>query len=947
MKVKGQSLALLLVRVVVSVNTISIPQAFTVVAFQPQPSRIISSSLPRHSTSSTSSISYHKHPRVSVSNTRLEAFPDPSILSNLLVPSISLPSLPNVANVANVATSINTFDLTTTLDSLTPEAIITTISKQVQEVSIPSLIQQYSKPLTAAFTTVSFLYILSKPNPNFRSGNDPYSRGKYDPIQARAYYSKRPLLVIRRLAQLFRLSNSFLFSLLFDKYILRDTERNIEQRATDLLELIQEIGPTAIKIGQALSARQDLIPEPYAVALAQLQDNVPPFPSEQARELLQQELGPKYNLLSNIDLTAPVASASIGQVYRGYANVLTDGVTQEVEVAVKVQRPDVLAEIALDLFIVREFSPIYAKIVGSSSDLQSLANEWGRGFIAELTYIDERKNTIKFNQEMQKMNLNAVVAPTVVDSLCTDRILTTEWVDGTRLDKSTEEDVARLCGVALNAYLVMLLETGVLHTDPHPGNLLRTKDGKLCILDFGMTLETPKDLQYSLLEFLAHLTAEDYEQVPKDLVNLDFLKAEKLDFVEKAGLLEPLYYFLKQANQGGGGSKVRERIIAEYREKYPGADDDELRKYIRKEINDQSEKMAEKASAVTGVTTTVEDLQRENKDSFAIPDWFLYTSRAFLILEGISLKVDPDYSLVQSCFPYVAKRLLADDSPRSEAALRALIYGDSDAEEINAEKITDLADGFQTYSTTTKIFSEKVQSASSKSDGSNIEATISLAKDSADILLAPDGNLIQKILVEESATALNAQIKDSLREVLLTNPERIRNSLPLGLGNLLPKGPVEQVGSFLRKSHKEEKVQELVEKLGSFAPELPMLSNDNNNGPPSPIELANAIRAISSDNESSASLIEGMSAEETTLLLDALRENVPKYGSRAVDLGGKVASTVLGKISDDIETVLTSTEESSDVAEQLVRNSAKGISAAAKGSSDFLNEQRATTSSSN
>lgn len=99
------------------------------------------------------------------------------------------------------------------------------------------------------------------------------------------------------------------------------------------------------------------------------------------------------------------------------------------------------------------------------------------------------------------------------------------------------------------------------HIDPHPGNLLRTKDGKLCILDFGMTLETPPDLQYSLLEFIAHLTAEDYERVPYDFVKLDFLKEEKLDLLVKTGALEPLYYFLRQANEGGGGTKVRERIF--------------------------------------------------------------------------------------------------------------------------------------------------------------------------------------------------------------------------------------------------------------------------------------------------------------------------------------------------------------------------------------------------
>lgn len=244
--------------------------------------------------------------------------------------------------------------------------------------------------------------------------------------------------------------------------------------------------------------------------------------------------------------------------------------------------------------------------------------------------------------------------------------------------------MARLCGVALNAYLVMLLETGTLHCDPHPGNLLRTEDGKLCILDFGMTLDTPSSLQFSLLEFIAHLTAENFEDVPYDLVNLGFLKEDKVDLMVKTGSLEPLYYFLRQANQGGGGTKVRERIFEEYREKYPGADDEELRNYMRAEIKEQGERMAEKASAVTGITMKVEDLQKTNSDAFTIPEWFLYTSRAFLTLEGISLQADSDFSIVRSCFPYVAKRLVGDDSPRAQKALRDLIYGKDD--NLNAEK---------------------------------------------------------------------------------------------------------------------------------------------------------------------------------------------------------------------------------------------------------------------
>ena len=92
-------------------------------------------------------------------------------------------------------------------------------------------------------------------------------------------------------------------------------EKNIDKRAVELLELIQKIGPTAIKVGQALSVRSDLIPAAYAEALSELQDNVPPFSSDQAQEVLRSELGEKkYKALKRIDLDNPVASASIGQV---------------------------------------------------------------------------------------------------------------------------------------------------------------------------------------------------------------------------------------------------------------------------------------------------------------------------------------------------------------------------------------------------------------------------------------------------------------------------------------------------------------------------------------------------------------------------------------------------------------------------------------------------------
>ena len=220
------------------------------------------------------------------------------------------------------------------------------------------------------------------------------------------------------------------------------------------------------QLGQALSIRTDLIPEAYALELRALQDAVPPFETSKARDILQREFG--VNDLSKIfaELTEePVASASVGQVYKGI--LAKDGIT---EVAVKVQRPGILAEIALDLYILRLLTPIQTRlqnffngVATEQEDIDlavALVDEWGRGFVAETDYRLEAENTIDFEAAMRKRRLDAVCAPTVVPELVRDNVLVTEWVQGTRLDLDASPDVPRLCGVAINAYLTMLLDTG-------------------------------------------------------------------------------------------------------------------------------------------------------------------------------------------------------------------------------------------------------------------------------------------------------------------------------------------------------------------------------------------------------------------------------------------------------------------------------------------------------
>lgn len=302
----------------------------------------------------------------------------------------------------------------------------------------------------------------------------------YDPAAADEFYRGRPLMVAKRLLRLAGLTALFNAGVLFDWLVLgkllKDEEytalrTNEPRRAKEALVLCEQLGPTFIKLGQALSIRTDILPEAYALELRALQDAVPPFDSDEAREVLRRELG-----VSSLDQVfdslsdEPVASASIGQVYRGK---LKDGR----DVAVKVQRPGILGEIALDLYVLRLLTPVQTKIQNAVNRVETtqddidqaigLVDEWGRGFVAETDYRLEAANTVQFEEAMRKRKLDAVCAPAVVEDLVRDKVLVTEWVEGTRLDRDASTDVPRLCGVAINAYLTMLLDTGCLHCDPH------------------------------------------------------------------------------------------------------------------------------------------------------------------------------------------------------------------------------------------------------------------------------------------------------------------------------------------------------------------------------------------------------------------------------------------------------------------------------------------------
>jgi hypothetical protein len=321
-----------------------------------------------------------------------------------------------------------------------------------------------------------------------------------------------------------------------------------------------------------------------------------------------------------------------------------------------------------------------------------------------------------------------------------------------------------------------------------------------------------------------------------------------------------------------------------------------------------------------------------------------YALACFCMQEGVSLQADPDYSLIKSCFPYVARRLVADDDPRARKALKDLLYGAG--ESLDVKRLTDLADGFSSYTTTTKTMNQQTKASPnggelvstsgkkeriSKLDDRRkrmveAEAAITLAKDSADILLAPEGNLVQNLLVQESALAASARVKDSLRETLVDGPEKFRQSLPLGVGSLLPPLPIEMIEPFVRKTPAERKAQELAEKLSSLIPQqanAPRIAA-RTNGKELVLDPA-APTTVFLDN------VRELEPEQAALLLKEIRENVPRYAPMLRRLGGKFVSTLLQAASQNIDTTLVELERAGSVPTgPLFRTAVKGLSTAAQ-----------------
>ncbi|EKX31985.1 protein kinase, ABC-1 [Guillardia theta CCMP2712] len=458
----------------------------------------------------------------------------------------------------------------------------------------------------------------------FDSGNElPLT---YEPDLLKDYYRKRPGIVLARLVQVMTAASGFFLPLVLDA-ITGNIEKNDVIRTRKLREILTSLGPFFIKLGQALAIRPDILSPQAMYELQRLCDKVPAFDNDLAMRTMESELGVRVTDVFSELSPQPIAAASLGQVYRGVLR--KDGAT----VAVKVQRPFVLETVSLDLYLMREAAQLADSLKLGRTDFLALLDEFAPRFYGELDYVLECKNGEYFQEIMQ--NISQVVVPRVYPEFTTRRVHVAEWIEGVKLSQSESDDVEELVAVGMIAYLTQLLESGFFHADPHPGNMLRTPEGKLAILDFGLMTQVTDDQKYGMIEAIAHLLNRDYEEIIQDFVSLDFIP--------------------------------------------PETDVEELKKDLLPALKNLAGDLA----------------QITFKFPFKIPPYFALVIRAIGVLEGIALVGNPQFALIDEAFPYLSKRLLTDDAPRLRSALRYMVYGKGSS--FDVDRLIELLQAFQTF----------------------------------------------------------------------------------------------------------------------------------------------------------------------------------------------------------------------------------------------------------
>jgi ubiquinone biosynthesis protein len=283
--------------------------------------------------------------------------------------------------------------------------------------------------------------------------------------------------------------------------------------------MIQELGPIYVKVGQIISSQSSFLPQEWADELAKLQSEVPPFPSEQVRQIIIEELGgPPEELFATFNLT-PLAAASTAQVHRA---TLFSGE----EVVVKVQRPHIRLQAKADLGIIHNAVRVMSRRSGQVSDMDLLGmwEEFSSNVLRELDYGNEFYNATRLSRNMA--TIPGVHVPTVYPRFSTGRVLTMEFVRGVKLSNLAAIEQAGLekqplAETTLRSMVKQLLIDGFFHADPHPGNLVVNIDtGVITYLDLGMVGELTMKQRFNIIDMFATMYQQDVHGLAQVLLGL-------------------------------------------------------------------------------------------------------------------------------------------------------------------------------------------------------------------------------------------------------------------------------------------------------------------------------------------------------------------------------------------------------------------------------------------
>ncbi len=453
--------------------------------------------------------------------------------------------------------------------------------------------------------------------------DEPDADWRYDPEKIHRQYSRQPWAVLARFSNILITFGWFIVGLWWDR-VTRSKAKNERSRAIQLVKILTKLGPAYIKIGQALSTRPDLVSPVYLEELSKLQDQLPSFDNKIAFRFIEEELGkPPEEIYAELS-DKPIAAASLGQVYKGK---LKTGET----VAVKVQRPDLIRRITLDIFIMRNIASWVQNNVGRvRSDLIAITDELAERVFEEINYTQEGRNAEKFKKLYGYME--EIYIPKIYWEYTGRRVLTMEWISGIKLTNIQEVqakgiDATHLVEVGVECSLRQLLEHGFFHADPHPGNLLAMEDGRLAYLDFGMMSRIKPYQRYGLIEAVVHLVNRDFESLGYDYVKLDFLTPDTD--------LTPIIPALSNVFGNALGASVAELNF--------------------KSITDQMSAMM-------------------YEFPFRVPAYYALIIRSMVTLEGIAIGIDPNFKVLSKAYPYIAKRLLTDSAPELRASLKDLLF---------------------------------------------------------------------------------------------------------------------------------------------------------------------------------------------------------------------------------------------------------------------------------